>query len=62
MVQWTLSDQCVVASLFVSLATTLYPSVQLVPCLNAVELFLWTETEFLENVGEQNNMKKYFLY
>lgn len=56
MVQWALSDQCVVAFLFVSLAT-LRPSVHLVPCLNAVESFLWTETGFLELIGERNNIK-----
>lgn len=57
MVQWALSDQCVAAALFVSLAAALCPSLHLVPCLNAVESFLWTETGFLDHVGERNNTK-----
>ena len=50
MFQWALLDQCVVAA-------TLCPSVHLVPCLNAVARFLWTETGFLDHVGERNNKK-----
>ena len=48
---------CVTCCNTVSLVATQCHSVHLVPFLNAVELFLWTETWFIEHVGERNNMK-----